>query len=138
MLMLACMDLDGGIGFEGSLPWHVSAELKHFKAFTMGRTLGVGSGTKLPALPGREVISLSRSGVTLDDFFKTHPDGIIIGGATIFELCLDRVDTIVLSVLPETHTCDCFLNLDTLDRDFLVTSYVAMDGFDVLTLNREL
>lgn len=129
MIMLACIDASGGLGFQGGLPWHVSSELQHFKAFTMGKTLGVGRGTKLPPLPGRDVVYLSRSGVSLNDFFNMYEHGIVIGGATIFDLCLRKVDTIVLSVLPDTYPCDCFLNIPTIDRLFRLELTEQKDGF---------
>ena len=136
MIMLACMDAAGGLGFQGGLPWHVPAELAHFKAFTMGKTLGVGRGTTLPPLPGRDVVYLSRAGVSLNAFFNMYEHGVVIGGATIFDLCLRKVDTIVLSVLPDTYHCDCFLDMVTIERLFRLELMEQEDGFQVLTFTR--
>ena len=139
MIMLACIDAAGGLGFQGGLPWHVPAELQHFKAFTMGKTLGVGRGTTLPPLPGRDVVYLSRRGVSLNDFYASNREnGIVIGGATIFDLCLRKVDTIVLSVLEETYHCDCFLNMPTIERLFRLELMEQKEGFEVLTFTRRL
>ena len=52
------------IGKDGKLPWHYSADLKHFKATTMGQALVMGSNTYRSIgkpLPGRLNIVLSRS-----------------------------------------------------------------------------
>src|SRR5438270_13271443 len=52
------------IGRAGKLPWHYSADLKHFKETTLGGTLVMGSSTWRSigkALPGRESIVLTRS-----------------------------------------------------------------------------
>lgn len=51
------------IGRDGKLPWRLSADLKRFKALTMGHHLVMGRKTfdSLPgALPGRKLIVLSR------------------------------------------------------------------------------
>ena len=47
---------NGVIGKDGGLPWHISADLKRFKALTMGTVLVMGRKTfdSLPKLlPGR-------------------------------------------------------------------------------------
>lgn len=132
--MVACIDAAGGLGFEGKLPWNVPTELAHFKSVTMGRTLGVGSGTKLPPLLGRKVITFSKGKQTLNRFLALEKSGIIIGGATIFEQCLGRVDTIILSVLPDTYTCDCFFNMARLDRLYKIRSVDHRPDFKIITL----
>ena len=54
---------NGTIGQEGTLPWHLPADLKHFKALTMGLPMIMGRKTfeSLPGmLPGRRHIVLTR------------------------------------------------------------------------------
>lgn len=54
---------NGAIGFEGRLPWHIPADLKRFKALTIGKPMIMGRKTfeSLPGiLPGRRHIVLSR------------------------------------------------------------------------------
>ena len=54
---------NGAIGFEGRLPWHIPADLKRFKALTMGKPMIMGRKTfeSLPGLlPGRRHIVLTR------------------------------------------------------------------------------
>ncbi|MFX7973150.1 dihydrofolate reductase, partial [Acinetobacter baumannii] len=61
-LYLARAD-NGVIGAEGALPWHLPADLKRFKALTMGTPMGMGRKTfeSFPApLPGRRHIVLTR------------------------------------------------------------------------------
>lgn len=141
MIMLACVDSKGGLGFEGKLPWYVPEELAHFRSVTMGRVLGVGGRTKLPPLPGREVITLSREVITLsrgkhtlNRFLAYEPDGIVIGGASIFEQCIGRVDTIILSVLHDSYTCDCWLNTDLIGKLYHIAGVEHFSSFDVFTL----
>ncbi|MDJ0642153.1 MAG: dihydrofolate reductase [Erythrobacter sp.] len=54
---------NGAIGHEGTLPWRLPADLKRFKALTMGKPMIMGRKTfeSLPGLlPGRRHIVLTR------------------------------------------------------------------------------
>ncbi len=54
---------NGVIGKENGLPWHISSDLKRFRALTMGKPLLMGRKTFESigrALPGRETILISR------------------------------------------------------------------------------
>ncbi|HEX8579540.1 MAG TPA: dihydrofolate reductase [Allosphingosinicella sp.] len=54
---------NGVIGMDGTLPWHIPADLKHFKAVTAGTPMIMGRRTfdSLPGLlPGRRHIVLTR------------------------------------------------------------------------------
>ncbi len=54
---------NGVIGRDGTLPWHIPADLKRFKALTMGSAMIMGRRTfdSLPGLlPGRRHIVLTR------------------------------------------------------------------------------
>ena len=55
--------INGVIGKDGGLPWHIPGDLKRFKALTMGKPMIMGRRTfeSLPGLlPGRRHIVLSR------------------------------------------------------------------------------
>ncbi|MGD2081796.1 MAG: dihydrofolate reductase [Chromatiales bacterium] len=55
---------NGVIGRAGRLPWHLPADLRHFKTLTMGKPLLMGRRTweSLPGvLPGRRHIVLTRT-----------------------------------------------------------------------------
>src|SRR5436190_5277929 len=54
---------NGVIGRDGKLPWHLPADLKRFKALTMGSVMVMGRKTfeSLPGLlPGRRHVVLTR------------------------------------------------------------------------------
>ena len=54
---------NGVIGRDGKMPWHIPADLKHFKAVTLGAPMIMGRKTfeSLPGLlPGRRHIVLTR------------------------------------------------------------------------------
>lgn len=61
--LIAAIEAGGGIGKDGSLPWHLTDDLKHFKRVTMGHHLLMGRRTYegiAGKLPGRHLIVLSR------------------------------------------------------------------------------
>ena len=52
------------IGKDGAIPWHISDDMKRFKALTMGKTVVMGRKTwdSLPRkpLPGRDNVVVTR------------------------------------------------------------------------------
>jgi len=104
--------LNGVIGCDNKLPWHLPEDLKRFRALTSGTAMIMGRRTfdSLPGLlPGRRHIVLTRnrdwkvSGVEPaydreDAISKLLGQaGSVIGGAEIFDLFLPIVDTIELT-----------------------------------------
>ena len=92
---------NGVIGKDGGLPWHISADLKRFKALTMGTVLVMGRKTfdSLPKLlPGRRHIVITRDGTWGAEGVEVAHGGdealalagnqpvSVIGGAHIFRL----------------------------------------------------
>ncbi|WP_375288289.1 dihydrofolate reductase [Sphingomonas sp.] len=102
---------NGVIGRDGALPWHLPADLKRFKAQTMGRAMIMGRRTfeSLPGLlPGRRHIVLTRDPAwraegaevahSVDDALAlAGGDAAVIGGAEVFALFLDRAGRIELT-----------------------------------------
>jgi dihydrofolate reductase len=103
---------NGVIGRDGKLPWHISADLRRFKALTMGSAMVRGRKTfeSLPGLlPGRRHIVLTRDrawraegaelahnvGQALQLAGGEHIS--VIGGADIFELFIPIADRIELT-----------------------------------------
>ena len=115
---------NGVIGKDGRLPWRISADLKRFKANTMGKPMIMGRRTfeSFPSpLPGRRHIVLTRSrdwdpeGAEIAhskaDALAMVGDDVeevaIIGGAEIYSLFLDIADRIELTevhIEPEGDT----------------------------------
>ena len=102
VLVVARAD-NGIIGRDGKLPWHIPADLKHFKAVTGGAPMIMGRKTfdSLPGLlPGRRHIVLTRdrswqakgAEVAHSPAEALELAGgeraAVIGGAEIFELLL--------------------------------------------------
>ncbi len=102
---------NGVIGRDGGLPWHLPADLKRFKAQTLGRPMIMGRKTfeSFPApLPGRRHIVLTRDrDWHADGAEVAHTpdaalalagaDAAVIGGADVFALFLDRADRVELT-----------------------------------------
>jgi dihydrofolate reductase len=103
---------NGVIGRDGSLPWHIPADLKRFKALTMGSVMIMGRKTfdSLPGLlPGRRHVVLTRNAEwrrdgaeiagSAEEALKLAGDGpvSVIGGAEIFAMFLPLADRIELT-----------------------------------------
>lgn len=111
---IVAMATDSAIGKGGDLLWHLPADMKHFKALTMGHSIVMGRATfeSLPkgALPGRQNIVVTRNphfsaeGVTVahsvaEAIAAANMPGevIIIGGAQLYAATVDMVSTIYLT-----------------------------------------
>jgi dihydrofolate reductase len=126
ILVLARAD-NGVIGRDNKLPWHIPADLRHFKALTQDKPMIMGRRTfeSLPGrLPGRRHIVLTRDpDWRAEGAEVTHdPDAAlalagegpvsVIGGAEIYRLFLGRADRIELT---EVHL--------TIDGDAVVAPF---------------
>ncbi|TAG00723.1 MAG: dihydrofolate reductase [Betaproteobacteria bacterium] len=68
--LIAAVAANGVIGKDGKLPWHLSADMRHFKALTTGKRIIMGRKTweSFPKpLPDREHVVVSSSNLTLPD-----------------------------------------------------------------------
>lgn len=62
--LIVAVSSNGIIGRDGALPWHLPADLKHFKKTTMGHHLIIGRRTWEEVgepLPGRTMVVVTRS-----------------------------------------------------------------------------
>ena len=128
--LIAAMDGKDGIGKNGTLPWHIPEDLKHFVNLTQFGFVVMGSKTwdSLPRkpLPFRANIVLSRDiwQTKFDDADRVFNDInelikyckqitseiFIIGGASIYEQFLPRATHMVLTKtdLGIDYECDTF------------------------------
>ena len=111
VLVLARAD-NGVIGKDGGLPWRLPADLKHFKALTLGHPMVMGRKTfdSLPGLlPGRRHIVLTRDRQWTGEGAEVAHDVVgaieiaaaspimVIGGAEIYQLFLPIATRIELT-----------------------------------------
>ena len=107
-LVVAVAD-NGVIGNAGAMPWHLTADLRRFKALTMGKPIVMGRKTfeSLPGvLPGRRHIVLTRDRRWAEDgaeVVRSPEEALalantahvaVVGGAEIYEQFLPRADRI--------------------------------------------
>ena len=104
---------NGVIGRDNTLPWHLSDDLRRFKALTLGKPMLMGRKTFESIgkpLPGRTSLVLSRSrdwarpGATvvrsLEEALEragTVPELVVIGGAEVYRLALPHAQRISLT-----------------------------------------
>jgi dihydrofolate reductase len=128
MLSLIIARADNGvIGSKGKLPWRLPADLKYFKAMTLGKPIIMGRKTWCSLgrpLPGRQNIVLTRQpgfaaagasvAASLDEALALAQEGgderevMVIGGAEIYHLALARADRVYLTEVharPPGDTC---------------------------------
>ena len=134
--LIVAIDRDGAIGRKGDLLYHISADLKQFKARTMGNTIIMGRRTfeSLPkgALPGRRNIVVTRNKAysapgaevahSLPEALAlaaTNPMGepYIIGGAEIYRQALPLADVLHLTLI-DASTPDADTFFPDFDPDF--------------------
>lgn len=124
--LIAAMSQNHVIGRDNELPWHLPADLKHFKAITMGKPILMGRKTYESIgrpLPGRLNLILSRQtdldidGCTvvatvnraIELAMKIGANElIIIGGAQLYAQTIDQADCLYLTMVQTTLEGDAF------------------------------
>ncbi|MEW6039493.1 MAG: dihydrofolate reductase [Pseudomonadota bacterium] len=112
------------IGAGNAMPWHLSADLKRFRALTMGKPILMGRKTHESigrALPGRQNIVLTRSpdfsapGCTvvhdLDELAAVCAGAaelMVIGGSAVYEALLPRARRLYLTLIHHDYAGDTF------------------------------
>ena len=155
--LIAAMARNRAIGFDGGMPWHLPAELKHFKASTMGKPIVMGRKTWESigrALPGRQNIVVTRKrayqaeGCTVVPSFDqamkaaVGEEVMIIGGGQLYRQALPLADRMLLTLVdcePEADTWFPEWNKDEW-REISRRSQVADENnelaYKVLTLEK--
>ena len=128
MTAIVCVSQNWGIGREGALLFHISADLKRFKSLTVGRTVILGRKT-LDTFPGgkplkdRRNIVLSHRDLDVPGAEIAHSfdeaaalggdDAIVIGGASVYMALLSRCDRVYVTKVDADPDADSFFpNLD--------------------------
>lgn len=118
------------IGMDNNMPWHLPADLKHFKAVTIGKPVIMGRKTYESigkALPGRTNIVITSNknyplsdakvAVSCDEAIKLaavdSEEIMIIGGGKIYETLLPKSERLYLTFI------DLAVQGDTFFPDYL-------------------
>ena len=122
--LIAAVARNGVIGLDNRLPWRLPADLKHFKALTLGHTVIMGRKTweSLPAsfrpLPGRQNIVVTRDGSyraggatvanSLPAAIAAAEPGAacVIGGAELYAAALPLADRLQLTEIDASFEGD--------------------------------
>ncbi len=122
--MIVAMAENRVIGRDGGMPWHIPADLKRFKALTMGKPMIMGRKTfeSLPGLlPGRRHIVLTRDrdweaegaevvyGIGNALIKAGEPEVCVIGGAEIFRMFMRVADAIELTQIQGAVEGDTYM-----------------------------
>lgn len=111
--LIVALDQHGLIGVGNALPWRLSADLKHFKALTMGKPIIMGRKTCESIgrpLPGRRNLVLTRNADFNPAGFEVFrdveslvlsiqgvDDAMVIGGAEVYRVFLERADRLYVT-----------------------------------------
>jgi len=127
IVLIYAVASNGAIGREGNLPWRLPADLKRFKALTMGKPVIMGRKTfeSLPGLlPGRRHIVLTRREdwdsegaevvTTLEEALETaktsESDEIsIVGGAEIYDIFRSHAHRVEVTEIHRDYDGDTFM-----------------------------
>lgn len=151
---------NGTIGRDGTLPWHIPADLKRFKALTMGKPMIMGRRTFESLgkpLPGRRHIVLTRDPQWRADGVETAhtperalalagtgagADASVIGGAEIYRLLMPFCARIELTEVHADIAGDTAIPpFGPAWREIMREDYPAAEGrpaFSFVTLERAL
>lgn len=113
--LIVALDKNGLIGDRNRLPWHLPADLKHFKAVTMNKPVIMGRKTCQSIgrpLTGRRNMVITRHPDTQLFGFEVYTDiesifsalgdveeAVVIGGAEVYRLFWDRVTRLYVTLI---------------------------------------
>lgn len=113
--MIVAMAHERIIGADNDMPWHLPADLAHFKRTTMGKPVVMGRKTYESigkALPGRHnIVITTNQTYQLEDATVVYSvaealaecakedEVMIIGGGTIYELLIPHADKLHLTFI---------------------------------------
>ena len=120
--IIVAMAANGVIGRNNELPWHLPADLQHFKQTTLGKPILMGRKTFESIgrpLPGRTNIVITRDDsytaqgcvvvTSIEDALKVaagHDEVMVIGGAELYRQVLPEAKTIYLTRIHESFEGD--------------------------------
>ena len=153
VLVVALAD-NGVIGKNGAIPWHISEDMKRFKALTLGHTIVMGRKTwdSLPKkpLPGRVNVVVTRQqdwqaegAVTAHSLGQatagTSGTVMVIGGAEIYARAMPLASRIELTEVHKAFDGDARFVLDRTGwHETARENHVTPDGlrYSYVTLTR--
>jgi dihydrofolate reductase len=159
--LIAAVAENGVVGAEGSIPWHYSADLQHFKETTIGHPVILGRKTYENVVAGLGEPFSERLSVVLTETLSDLPEGAIAvgsvdealsvaresaeemgvetvyvaGGSAVYEAFLPRADRLVLTELHDEYEGDRYFP-DVAWADWEEVSREAGEEFDFVEYRR--
>jgi len=156
--LIAAMAQNRVIGIDNRLPWHLPADLRHFKALTVGKPIIMGRKTweSLPGLlPNRPHIVVTRNATykadgctvvhSIEEALATAgdvPEIMIVGGSTLYSEMLPQADRMYLTLVQDEPKGDAFFpdydpaDWEVLEREEHLPDKKNKIPYSFLTLNR--
>lgn len=122
--LIVAMSRNRVIGASGAIPWKLPADMRQFRALTMGKPIIMGRKTFesiAHALPGRKNIVMTRDGLFRAEgchvassreealaSARGHDEVMVIGGEGIYKEFLPIADRIYLTLIDEEFAGDAF------------------------------
>lgn len=140
--IIVATDLNGLIGRDNALPWHLPADLKYFKETTTGKAIIMGRKTFESIgkpLPNRKNIVISKSGFShegvdvfnsLEDAIAKNPDAFLIGGSQLYKYAMDNklvTDLYHTQIVHEFEPGDAYFHLNLKEWDIISYKENTMD-----------
>lgn len=141
------------IGVNNTIPWHIKEDFLHFKAYTINKTIIMGTNTYYSIgkpLPQRKTIVASTNKdlvinhpdviitndlfETLNKYKNTDEELVVCGGGKIYELSLPFVDKLVISEVKKQYDGDTYF--PSFEREFTLVSEEEKDEFIIKTYIR--
>ena len=153
IVLIVAFDEARIIGNQGQLPWHIPADLKHFRQVTTGHTVVMGRttfssiGKPLPQRENYVVTSHPESlpkmanlhGITsleslLKKWKKSEQTLFVIGGLSVYEQALPWADSILVSHIPGIHQGD--KKFPFFENDFTIVHEITYADFRLIEYKR--
>ena len=121
LTLVAAMGRNRGIGQSGRMPWHLPAELQHFKRTTLGKPVVMGRKTWESIgrpLPGRHNLVVTRNSEYVAEGAQRvgslveaieaaeGTEVMVIGGGELYRQALPLASRMVLTTIDLEPECD--------------------------------
>ena len=145
--VIACVDNNFGLGFNGQLLFHIDEDLKRFRELTIHHTVIMGRKTfesigkplvnrrnivlskSLAGIEGIEVANDLDSLYNLLDRSQSSNNTFVIGGGEIYRHLMPYTSEIYLTVVDESKTADTYLTDINKYDEFICDSVRQGKGF---------
>jgi dihydrofolate reductase len=158
ILILATMDENNVIGYQGKIPWYLPEDLVRFKELTNGHPTIMGRNVYDSIggpLPGRFNIVCSRSG----DFMPVRPaevvssleaaidlavsrgyhEAYLIGGQSLYQEAIEKdlVDVIRITLIHDAYEGDSFFpDISSYGPKYILTYQEPGEAYSILDYTR--